>query len=97
MSTTFFTHFDSVYDPRIECCKKHYLMDILLLAISAVISGSEGWEDIEKFGHIKLDWLYQYSSFEVGIPRHDNITRVICKFKSDEIEKVFQSYTNQTN
>jgi hypothetical protein len=30
-------------------------MDILLLAISAVISGSQGWEDIENFGHIKLD------------------------------------------
>ena len=57
MSATFLTHFDSVSDSRIERCKKYNLMDILLLAISAVMSCSEGWEDIENFGHIKLDWL----------------------------------------
>ena len=63
MRETFLTHFDSVVDPLIEHCKKHNLMDILLLSITAVISGSEGWEDIENFGHIKLDWLRQYGLF----------------------------------
>ncbi len=92
MSATFLTHFDSVSDPRIERCKKHNLMDILLLSISAVMSGSEGWEDIENFGHIKLDWLRKYGSFEAGIPRHDTIARVICRLKSDEIEQAFQSW-----
>ena len=92
MNATFLTHFDSVSDPRIERCKKHNLMDVLLLAISAVISGSEGWGDIENFGHIKLDWLRKYGSFEAGIPRHDTIARVICRLKSDEIEKAFQSW-----
>ena len=92
MSATFLTHFDSVSDPRIERCKKHNLMDILLLSISAVMSGSEGWEDIENFGHIKLDWLRQYGVFEAGIPRHDTIARVMCRLKSDEIEKAFQSW-----
>ena len=92
MSATFLTHFDSISDPRIERCKKHNLMDILLLAISAVMSGSEGWEDIENFGHIKLDWLRQYGSFEAGIPRHDTIARVMCRLNSDEIESAFQSW-----
>ena len=92
MSATFLTHFDSISDPRIERCKKHNLMDILLLAISAVMSGSEGWEDIENFGHIKLDWLRQYGSFEAGIPRHDTIARVMCRLNSNEIESAFQSW-----
>lgn len=78
MSATFLSHFDSVAEPRIERCKKHSLMGILLLAISAVMSGSKNWEDIENFGHIKLNWLRQYSSFETGIPRHDTIARVVC-------------------
>ena len=47
MSTTFLKHFDSITNPCIERCKKHNLLDILLLAISAVISGAEGWEEIE--------------------------------------------------
>lgn len=92
MSVTFLKHFNSISDPRIERCKKHNLLDILLLAISAVISGSEGWEDIENFGHIKLDWLRQYRPFEAGIPRHDTIARVICRLKADEIEQAFQAW-----
>ena len=34
--------------------KKHELIDIILLVISALLSGSEGW-DIEWFEHQKLD------------------------------------------
>ncbi len=92
MSATFLKHFDSITDPRIERCKKHELIDILLLAISAVISGAQGWEDIEDFGHLKLDWLKRYGAFNAGIPRHDTIARVIYRLKSDEIEHAFQSW-----
>jgi len=92
MTTTFLKHFISITDPRIERCKKHELIDILLLAISAVLSGAEGWEDIEDFGHLKLDWLKQYGTFNAGIPKHDTIARVICRLKADEIENAFQSW-----
>ncbi len=92
MSATFLKHFDSIADPRIDRCKKHNLLDILLLAISAVISGAEGWEDIEDFGHLKLDWLRKYRPFESGIPKHDTIARVICRLKAQEIESAFQSW-----
>ena len=43
MNDPFLNHFDPIADPRIERCKKHALLDILLLSISAVISGAEGW------------------------------------------------------
>ena len=92
MSATFLTHFNSISDPRIDRCKKHSLLDLLLLAISAVISGAEGWEDIEDFGHLKLDWLRKYRPFEAGIPKHDTIARVICRLKAQEIESAFQSW-----
>lgn len=92
MSATFLKHFDSIADPRIDRCKKHNLLDILLLAISAVISGAEGWEDIEDFGHLKLDWLRKYRPFDAGIPKHDTIARVICRLKAQEIESAFQSW-----
>jgi predicted transposase YbfD/YdcC len=92
MNATFLKHFDSINDPRIERCKKHQLLDILLLSISAVLSGAEGWEDIEDFGRLKLDWLKKYGCFEAGIPKHDTIARVICRLKPDEIERAFQSW-----
>jgi hypothetical protein len=92
MSVTFLKCFDSISGPRIDRCKKHNLLDILLLSITAVMSGSEGWEDIENFGHIKLDWLRQYCDFEAGIPRHDTIARVISRLKPSEIEQALQSW-----
>lgn len=94
MSTTFLKHFDLVADPRIERCKKHNLLDIILLSISAVLSGAQGWEDIEDFGHLKLDWLKKYRPFKYGIPKHDTIARVICRLKADEIEHAFQSWVS---
>ncbi len=56
---------------------EHKLSDILLLTICAVISGAEGWEDIEDFGETHLDFLKQYGDFENGIPVHDTIARVV--------------------
>ncbi|STI19039.1 transposase [Escherichia coli] len=59
----------------------HKLSDILLLTICAVISGAEGWEDIEDFGETHLDFLKQYGDFENGIPVHDTIARVVSQGK----------------
>ncbi len=40
------------------------LFDILFLTITAVITGCEGWEEIEDFGNALLDWLQGYGNFE---------------------------------
>lgn len=64
-------------------------MDILFLSISAVLSGAEGWEDIEDFGHAKTDWLKKYLPFDKGIPRHDTIARVLCRLEPASIQTSF--------
>ncbi len=92
MTDSFIQHFQAIEDPRIDRCKRHELLDIILLAVSAVLSGAEGWEQIEHFGIHRLDWLRRYRPFEYGIPRHDTIARVICRLKPEEIEKAFQSW-----
>ena len=66
-----------ISDPRQEWKVGHKLTDILLLTICAVIAGAEGWEDIEDFGHDRLDWLKQYGDFEGGIPSDDTIARTV--------------------
>ncbi len=47
-------HFGRVQDPRIERSKEHKLIDIISIAICAVICGAEGWVDIENFGKSKI-------------------------------------------
>ena len=68
-----FKYFESIDDPRQQGKVVHKLFDIIFLAVSAVVSG---WEDIEDFGHDRLDWLRKYIPLEQGIPRHDAIPRV---------------------
>lgn len=53
-------HISIIPDYRQAWKVEHKLSDILLLTICAVISGAEGWEDIEDFGETHLDFLKQY-------------------------------------
>ena len=69
-------HISIIPDYRQAWKMEHKLSDILLLTICAVISGAEGWEDIEDFGETHPDFLKQYGDFENGIPVHDTIARV---------------------
>jgi DDE_Tnp_1-associated len=50
MISSFVEHFSELQDPRIERKKLHALMDILVLTVCAVASGTEGWEGIAEFG-----------------------------------------------
>ncbi|EOU49823.1 H repeat-associated protein yhhI [Escherichia sp. KTE114] len=68
---------------------EHKLSGILLLTICVVISGAEGWEDIEDFCGTRLDFLKQYGEFENGIPFHDTIARVISCISPAKFHECF--------
>ena len=61
------TRLATIDDPRRDINKKHALLDILFLTVSAVLSGAEGWKDIKEFGDEKLDWLRRYRPFANGV------------------------------
>lgn len=69
-------YFCKVTDPRKERTKEHKLIDIIAIAICAVICGAEGWRDIENFGESKLPWLKTFLELPNGIPSHDTFGRV---------------------
>lgn len=50
-------HISIIPDYRQQWKITHKLSDILLLTICAVISGAEGWEDVQDFGETHLDFL----------------------------------------
>lgn len=85
----FMAHFTVIEDPRIERCKKHALLDILFLTVSAVLSGAQGWEAIEDFGHAKLEWLRRFVQLANGVPRHDTIARVMGRLEPEALQKCF--------
>lgn len=85
-------HFADLSDPRIERTKLHMLSDILVIAVSAVICGAEGWTDIEEFGRSKAEWLRKLLPLANGIPSPDTFRRVFERFDPDQFEACFLSW-----
>jgi predicted transposase YbfD/YdcC len=80
-------------DPRIERCKKHQLVDILLLCIIAMVCGVESVENITFFGITHLQWLQQYLTLPHGIPSADTILRVLGRIDHTKFEECFLNWT----
>ncbi len=68
-------YFAELTDPRVERNREHLLEEILLLAIAAVLSGAESWNDIEDYGQAKIEWLKTFLTLPSGIPSHDTFNR----------------------
>jgi predicted transposase YbfD/YdcC len=82
-------HFEGLTDPRRGNAKAHIFLDILILAILAVICGADGWSDVELFGKTKKAWLKTFLQLPKGIPSHDTFGRVFAKIKPEEFQKRF--------
>jgi predicted transposase YbfD/YdcC len=80
-------HFGELQDPRTGNATAHIFLEILIIAICAVICGADGWSDIELFGKNKKDWLKTFLELPKGIPSHDTFGRVFAKIKPEEFQK----------
>jgi predicted transposase YbfD/YdcC len=91
----FVEHFGSMPDPRVDRTKKHFLLDILLIALLAVICGAEGWEDMETFGRAKERFLRERLRLPLphGIPSHDTFRRLFARLDPDAFGRAFTAWT----
>lgn len=85
-------HFAGLEDPRAEHLNDHKLIDIIIIAICAIICGAEGWTDVELFGNERLEWLRQFLELEHGIPSHDTFGRVFARLDPMQFEQGFLSW-----
>ncbi len=90
-------HFSKVTDPRKERTKDHKLIDIIVIAICAVICGAEGWVDIELYGNSKLHWLSTFLELPNGIPSHDTFGRVFSLIDAQQFQFAFYDWVLAVN
>ena len=64
--------FDTLEGPGVDRCKRHHLLDIIAIAICAVICGADSWVYIELFGKRKEESFRTFLELSHGIPSHDN-------------------------
>src|SRR5690242_20329901 len=81
--------FAGLTDPRETSRCDHQLVDILAIAVCAVVACAESWEDIELYGRSKQAWLGTFLALPNGIPSHDTFRRVIMLIDPDAFEACF--------
>ena len=91
---SFLQQFAELPEPRSQINRNDDFLDIVFLTVCAVLSGAEGWKDIEKIGHKKLSWLRVFRRLEQGIPVDDTISRII---RALDPERMAQCLINRVN
>src|SRR5271157_3607141 len=85
-------YFAELRDPRVERTREHLLEEILLIAIAAILSGANGWNEIEDYADSKLEWFQSFLTLPGGIPSHDTFHRVFSALDPEELEKGFVAW-----
>src|SRR4051794_27689946 len=81
--------FETIEDPRCEGKVEHRLLDILVIAVCAVLGEAESFEDIALYGRCKREWLERFLALPNGIPSPDTFRRVLMLVDPDAFERSF--------
>ena len=93
--TTVDTYFGDLPDPRTGPAKLHRLIDIMTIALLAVICGADNWVEVHDFGDAHQEWLKTFLALPNGIPSHDTFGRVFALLQPQAFEERFLKWIQQ--
>lgn len=74
--------FHDLPDPRATTANsRHALIDILTIAVCAIIGGANSWEQIAEYGRRKEPFFRRFLTLENGIPSHDTFYRLFARLR----------------
>jgi predicted transposase YbfD/YdcC len=88
----FAQHFAQVSDPRASNAR-HDLLEVILVALAALLCGAEDCTDMALFARTKLDLLRGIVRLEHGAPSHDTFSRVFRRIDPGTFEAAFAGFT----
>ena len=84
-------HFAALTDPRRR--KVTYpLINIVTIAVCAVIAGADDFVSIAEYGRQKRKWLAQFLDLRAGIPSHDRFNAILGALQPAEFEQCLLSW-----
>ena len=83
-----------VPDPRMARRRDHPLVNVLVIALLAVLCGADAFTDMEEFGKQKRDFLATFLDLSKGIPSHDTFGRVFALINPTALQEAFRLWVN---
>ena len=83
---------ETINDSRIDRCKKHSLVDILMIVFFGLLCGYKSIESIHLYAELSINILKKYLLLANGIPSADTILRVLARIDTEQLEKIFIEY-----
>lgn len=87
----FYKVFRDLPDPRAPNAV-HDLLELLVIALAAVLCGAKGCTDMALFGRSKRKLLQQFLVLKHGIPSHDTFSRVFQALDPETFEQAFRQF-----
>jgi predicted transposase YbfD/YdcC len=86
-------YFANLPDPRrVTRNKLHSLHDILIIVLSAVLSGIEDWVGMATFAREREPWLRGFLELPNGIPSHDTLSDVMGRIDPVAFRAAFTAW-----
>jgi len=90
--TSITAHFATLPDPRVAGPTRHALLDILTIALCAVICGAERFVGMVTFAEAQEAWLRTFLPLPGGLPCHDTFGRVFAALDPEAFQACFLAW-----
>ena len=88
----FSSYFQEIDDPRAGNAR-HSLLELIFVALAAVLCGAEDCTDMAEFAQAKLGLLREVVDLPHGAPSHDTFSRVFRLLDPEPFEAAFARFT----
>jgi predicted transposase YbfD/YdcC len=86
-------YFRRLRDPR-AANASYPLLEVLFIALTAVLCGAKSCTDMSDFGRRKIDLLRRFVPLEKGVPSHDVFSDVFRMLDPRAFERVFRDFVS---
>jgi predicted transposase YbfD/YdcC len=85
-------YFRPLRDPRRAHLRQHRLIDLVVIALCAVICGANDWQQVVTFATHRRAWLETFLALPNGIPSHDTFERVFDRLDPQAFQACFRRW-----
>jgi len=85
-------HFRKLKDPRRAHRRLHLLLDIVVIAICAVLCGANTWPEVVTWAQRRQSWLRRFLALPNGIPAHDTFERLFDRLDPVAFQGCFRAW-----